>query len=84
MIDAYKEYALKIALKFMQITSHRGFEEYSSAIRSNLLQMLTEDKRENFRRLIAERLDFGSESVSLAFLAKKTTDQSTAVRLACY
>ena len=37
-----------------------------------MLEILAEDKRENFRRLVVERLDFGKEAESLAFLSRKT------------
>ena len=49
-----------------------------------MLEILAEDKRENFRRLVIERLDFGKDAESLAFLARKTQDTATSVRLACY
>lgn len=52
--------ALKIALKFLSIVMHRGFEEYENAIRSNMLMILAEDRRETFRKLVVERLNFGT------------------------
>ena len=76
--------ALKIALKFLTIVTHRGFEEYENAIRSNMLMVLAEDRREPFRKLVVERLNFGTHSEHLAFLARKTQDSATSVRLACY
>ena len=84
MKEPYKELALKISLRFLHIVKHRGFDEYEAAIRSNMLMVLAEDTRENFRRLIVERLDFGISPESLTFLARKTQDASTAVRIACY
>lgn len=83
--EPFKEYALKIALKFISITKKRqDTKEYKTAIRSNLIQMLAEDPRENFRRLIVEKMDFGKKAIYTQFLARKTLDQSTAVRLAAY
>jgi hypothetical protein len=85
MKEPFKEHALKIALKFMSITKHRvDTKEYKAAIRSNLLQMLSEDPRENFRKLIVERLNFGKKPLKNQFLVRKTLDQSTPVRLATY
>ena len=76
--------ALRISLKFMKIVRHRGFEEYENAIRSNMLVVLAEDRREQFRKLVVEKLDFGKDPDCLAFLARKTQDAATSVRLACY
>ena len=84
MKEPFKELALKIALRFMAIVKNREFDEYINAIRSNMLEILAEDKRENFRRLVIERLDFGKDPETLAFLARKTQDTATSVRLACY
>ena len=49
-----------------------------------MLVILAEDRRENFRKLVVERLDFGPDAEALAFLARKTQDAATSVRLACY
>jgi len=84
MKEPFKELALKVALRFLTIVKHRGFEEYITAIRSNMLVILAEDSRESFRRLIVERLDFGEQPEALAFIARKTQDAATSVRLACY
>ena len=84
MKEPYKELALKIALKFMAVVKSREFDVYEKAIRSNMLEVLAEDKRDNFRRLVIERLDFGTDPECLGFLARKTQDTSTQVRLACY
>lgn len=84
MKEPYKELALKIGIRFLDIVKHRGFDEYVSAIRSNMLMVLAEDRRENFRKLVIEKLDFGDEAESLAFIARKTQDTATSVRLACY
>ena len=84
MKEPFKELALKVSLRFMAIVKHREFEEYVNAIRSNMLELLAEDRRENFRKLIVEQLDFGSDPETLAFLARKTQDTATSVRLACF
>ena len=84
MKEPYKELSLKIAIKFLEIVKHRGFDEYIQAIRSNMLMILAEDRRETFRKIVIERLDFGSDAESLAFIARKTQDTATSVRLACY
>ena len=68
----------------MSIVKHREFGEYEQAIRSNMLMLLAEDRREVVRKLIIEKLDFGTEPESLAFLARKTQDTASSVRLACY
>ena len=39
----YMESALLIALKFIEINNHREFSDYVSAIRSNLLRLLSEE-----------------------------------------
>ena len=70
--EPHKELALKISLRFLTIVKHRGFEEYEQAIRSNMLVVLAEDRREQFRKLVIEKLDFGKQSESLAFIARKT------------
>ena len=82
--EPHKELALKISLRFLTIVKHRGFDEYEQAIRSNMLVVLAEDRREQFRKLVIEKLDFGKQSESLAFIARKTQDTATSVRLACY
>lgn len=82
--EPFKELALKISLRFLAIVKHRGFEEYELAIRSNMLVVLAEDRREQFRKLVIERLDFGKQAEALAFIARKTQDTATSVRLACY
>ena len=84
MKEPYKELALKISLRFLAIVKHRKFDEYEQAIRSNMLKILAEDRREAFRQLVIERLDFGQQAECLAFIARKTQDTATSVRLACY
>jgi len=49
-----------------------------------MLQVLAEDRREAFRRLVIEKLDFGNKPECVAFIARKTQDTATSVRLACY
>ena len=70
--EPHKGLALRIALNFMTIVKHREFEEYEQAIRSNMLMLLAEDRRDLFRKIIVEKLDFGKDAESLAFLARKT------------
>lgn len=83
--EPFKEHALKIALKFLKITKKRqDTKEYKEAIRSNLIQMLVEDPRENIRLLIVENMDFGKEQLFTQFLVRKTLDQSSKVRKAVY
>ena len=60
--EPFKEFALKIALKFVDITKNRkDTKEYKIALRTNLVQMLAEDPRDNVRKLIVERLDLGKK-----------------------
>ena len=49
-----------------------------------MLMLLAEDRRDLFRKIIVEKLDFGTDAESLAFLARKTQDTASSVRLACY
>jgi hypothetical protein len=50
--EPHRESALKVALKFQEITKDRDYEDYAKTIRGQLLQILADDKREGFRVLI--------------------------------
>lgn len=47
--EPHRESALKIALKFQEITKNLSFDDYTKTIRGQLLQILADDKRESFR-----------------------------------
>jgi hypothetical protein len=54
--EPHRESALKIALKFQEITKDLSFDDYTKTIRGQLLQILADDRRENFRLQIVQRI----------------------------
>lgn len=80
-----RENALKIVLKFQEITRWRDFDDYALVIQNNLLTMLQQDRREQWRYLILKHLNWTEMAPeALGLVAIRSLDQSKRVRLSFY